>query len=329
VNRTLVQQFRMPGYPFVLVTTDLLQEGEDLHTFCSSIYHYGISWTASSMEQRIGRIDRVRSQSDRRLSDLYRDPHGDELLQVYFPYLQDTIEILQVERVLERMNVFLKLMHEGLVGPGAESKHIDVALAIERARHPVVTFREKLHTAFPIEPATIAGDVRSVTVTSAVADGALDRLAVLQQLSGESLGIEWTPRNIEGQLFGTMSLASGRIQPFTLLLDSLAGRLLLKCISPVGVVDLDASLEAIQESVQAKTVRVGAVLGNEKGSYNLTVQEDVLLGDRAHDKARVIALLKRVAEEADRLEQIHLPGADRGLDLFVEDLRKEGMGFRD
>jgi hypothetical protein len=168
-----------------------------------------------------------------------------------------------------------------------------------------------------------------VTVTSAVADGALDRLAVLEQLSGESLGIEWTPRNIEGQLFGTMSLASGRIQPFTLLLDSLAGRLLLKCISPVRVVDLDASLEAIQESVQAKTVRVGAVLGNEKGSYNLTVQEDVLLGDRAHDKARVIALLKRVAEEADRLEQIHLPGADRSFDLFVEDLRKEWMGFRD
>ena len=110
VNRTLVQQFRMPGYPFVLVTTDLLQEGEDLHSFCSSIYHYGISWTASSMEQRIGRIDRVRSQSDRRLSELHRDAHGDELLQVYFPYLQDTVEILQVERVLERMNVFLKMM---------------------------------------------------------------------------------------------------------------------------------------------------------------------------------------------------------------------------
>ena len=112
VSRTLVQQFRMPGYPFVLVTTDLLQEGEDLHTFCSSIYHYGISWTASSMEQRIGRIDRVRSQTDRRLSSLTRDPDGDELLQVHFPHLQDTVEILQVERVLERMNVFLKLMHE-------------------------------------------------------------------------------------------------------------------------------------------------------------------------------------------------------------------------
>ena len=30
VNQTLVRQFRMPGYPFVLVTTDLLQEGEDI-----------------------------------------------------------------------------------------------------------------------------------------------------------------------------------------------------------------------------------------------------------------------------------------------------------
>lgn len=44
VNQTLVRQFRMPGYPLVLVTTDLLQEGEDLHTFCSCVHHYGIAW---------------------------------------------------------------------------------------------------------------------------------------------------------------------------------------------------------------------------------------------------------------------------------------------
>jgi hypothetical protein len=122
-----------------------------------------------------------------------------------------------------------------------------------------------------------------------------------------------------------MSLAGGRIQPFTLLLDSLAGRLLARCISPVGLVDLGASLDAIQDSIRAKPVRLGAVLGGEDGSYNLTVQEDVLLGDRAYDVARINALLKRVAEEADRLEQIHLPDEDRRLDVFVEDLRKEGL----
>ena len=104
VNQTLVRQFRMPGYPFVLVTTDVLQEGEDLHTFCSAVHHYGISWTPSSMEQRTGRIDRVRSESDRRLSGLTeRSPTGDEKLQVFFPHLEDTVEVLQVQRVLDQV----------------------------------------------------------------------------------------------------------------------------------------------------------------------------------------------------------------------------------
>ena len=54
--------------------TYLLQEGEDLHTFCSAVHHYGIAWTPSSMEQRVGRIDRVRSQSDRRAVGAGRRP---------------------------------------------------------------------------------------------------------------------------------------------------------------------------------------------------------------------------------------------------------------
>ena len=75
--------------------------------------------------------------------------------------------------------------------------------------------------------------------------------------------------------------------------------------------------------------RLGAVLDREDGSYNLTVQEDVLLADRVHDATRIKLLLKRVAEEADRLEQIHLPDADRALDVFADDLRQEGLGHRD
>ena len=34
VDKRLVRQFRMPGFPLVLASTDVLQEGEDLHTFC-------------------------------------------------------------------------------------------------------------------------------------------------------------------------------------------------------------------------------------------------------------------------------------------------------
>ena len=41
------------------------------------------------------------SYSERRLSDIEElPPDGAELLQVYFPHLGDTVEVLQVQRVL-------------------------------------------------------------------------------------------------------------------------------------------------------------------------------------------------------------------------------------
>ncbi|MEE3922066.1 helicase-related protein [Micromonospora sp. BRA006-A] len=122
VNNRQVQQFRLPGYPLVLICTDLLQEGEDLHTFCSRVYHYGLAWTPSAIEQRIGRVDRVRSESERRLTNLTGSATGDDLLQVYYPHLTDTVERLQVRRVLRRMNDFLRLMHEGLYAAGGRGQ---------------------------------------------------------------------------------------------------------------------------------------------------------------------------------------------------------------
>ncbi len=68
-NRSLVAaQFRMPGFPYALVATDILREGEDLHTYCQNIYHYGVAWNPSDMEQRTGRIDRINSMSFRKLN---------------------------------------------------------------------------------------------------------------------------------------------------------------------------------------------------------------------------------------------------------------------
>ena len=67
VNQRLVRQFRMPGLPLVLVTTDVLQQGGDLHTFCRRIAHYGIAWTPSAIEQRTGRVDRIGGLVQRRL----------------------------------------------------------------------------------------------------------------------------------------------------------------------------------------------------------------------------------------------------------------------
>lgn len=131
VNKRMVKQFRMPGYPLVLATTDVLQEGEDLHTFCRRVIHYGITWTPSAMEQRTGRVDRIGSLVQRNLDGADRKPEADEWIQVYYPHLADTVERLQVRRVLERLNDFLRLVHHNV--PSAAS---DGRLALRPSLRP-------------------------------------------------------------------------------------------------------------------------------------------------------------------------------------------------
>jgi len=324
VNKTLVQQFRMPGYPLVLITTDLLKEGEDLHTFCSAVHHYGISWTSSSMEQRIGRIDRVRSQTERRLEDLPCEPTGEQLLQVFYPYLEDSVEILQVQRVLERMNVFLHLMHEGLSIPKEGSKRLNVEKEIIGGRRIVEVIRESLRSAFPIQNWAMKGSTTDLAITDDAAREALDRLRALPTSSYGNLKIDWEQPNGNGMLLGTVRLPNGRVQPFALLLHSEREHLVVRCVSPVGRVHPEEAIDAIAESIRTVPVRLGAIQSRDERSYDLTVEEDVLLGSRATDALRVRMLLARVAEQADTLEQVHLPGLDQPLEVFEDDLKEEG-----
>ncbi len=100
-------QFRMPGYPFVLITTDIFREGEDLHTYCQNIYHYGIAWNCSDMEQRTGRIDRINSLSNRKMNSTQKLSF-DEKIHVFYPYLEKTLEVNQVARLFQSVNNFTK-----------------------------------------------------------------------------------------------------------------------------------------------------------------------------------------------------------------------------
>jgi hypothetical protein len=193
VNQTLVRQFRMPGYPLVLVSTDLLQEGEDLHTFCSAIQHYGISWTPSAMEQRIGRIDRVRSQTDRRLGQLDRAVTGDEMLQVYYPHLQETVEVLQVRRVIERMDAFLRLVHEGLVHATGDERSVDVTAEAAHRVLPLRPIRGLLRTSFPIPAQALRGDKKRLAVSKEDVDTAVHRFESLRRNSLPGLVVDWEP----------------------------------------------------------------------------------------------------------------------------------------
>lgn len=98
-------QFRMPGYPYVLVTTDIFREGEDLHTYCQNIYHYGIAWNCSDMEQRTGRIDRINSLSNRKMVSKQNNDF-EEKIHVFCPYLEKTLEVNQINKLFISLNQF-------------------------------------------------------------------------------------------------------------------------------------------------------------------------------------------------------------------------------
>jgi hypothetical protein len=326
VNLTMVRQFRMPGYPLVLITTDVLQEGEDLHTFCSSVHHYGISWTPSSMEQRIGRIDRVRSQTDRRLTGMSRPLMGADKLQVYFPYLEDSVEVLQVQTILERMNIFLRLMHEGLTTTGTEEKRIDAKKEFVRGRRHIPQITSKLMTAFGIRKDCIDCRTDKDPMGPEQAKQVLERFNRLKEPSVKLKGVfvNWEPQAPEGMLIGIAKLGK-RQQPFNLILESFDWRPLVRCISPVGHIQEGKEQEIIQDVVSEASIRVGAILKEDNGlAYNLTVEGDALLGeDPLFDSTRVGLLVRRVVAAADRIERDLSPGKDEPLPAFRQELEEE------
>lgn len=329
VNSTLVRQFRMPGYPFVLFSTDLLQEGEDLHTFCSAVHHYGIAWTPSSMEQRIGRIDRVRSQTERRLLG---NGNGalveEEKLQVYFPHLEDTIEVLQVQRVLERMNTFLRLMHEGLIVTGDDQRTLNLREEFARGTRAMHHITERLKTAFPITRDMLGNGHAGLAVSPAAVDALDRRFTALAAPGRLGLPIDWEPIQQRGVLMGTVRLGH-RVQPFSLQLQSLGSRAVVRCVSPIGRVNPHEAHEMLVSSAARRSIRLGAVRTDQVQSYDMTVEDDVLLGDVAvADTQRVSALVRRVVEGADSMERKHLEGRDEPLASFRADLDREAIDGR-
>jgi len=325
INPRVVRQFRMPGYPFILVTTDLLQEGEDLHTFCSSVYHYGISWMPSSLEQRVGRVDRVNSHAERRLTRLGRRHKGDDLIQVYYPFLPDTIEVLQVRRVLKRLNRFIHLMHRDLSQPDEAQKRLDLGDEFARFHEELSPITELLFSAFEIRPEMLQAKNVPLAVDPKTTEGLLRRFRVFSGASFQKLRISWEGNSADDALLGTVFLER-RQQPFTLLVRSFAGRLLVRCVSPVGRLDFGYNVAEVARITARRPVQVTAIYDDRFKTYNLAVEREVLLaagGDS--DIARVERLIEDVVTTADVLEATLLE-RDEPMSTFRSDLQLESDG---
>ena len=127
------RRFRMPGYPLALISTDVFQEGEDLHTFCDSVVHYGLASTPIGIEQKNGRVDRVNSLAQRRLCAVEkgRRVRGRDLIQVRFPFVSESIERLQVRVLCRNLNEFIRSLDRIGEDKGSGSERIGLKEELE------------------------------------------------------------------------------------------------------------------------------------------------------------------------------------------------------
>ena len=340
VNKSLVRQFLMPGYPYLLVTTDVLKEGADLHTFCSRVIHYGISWTPSSMEQRTGRIDRIHSLTQRRL-DNRREAKPEEFLQVFYPHLSDTVERLQVERLFNRMNSFIRMMHRSLSGGKLSDGTIDVRKALVNRTRDILPITEPLKTAFDVRQEWLRLDLGVAQTDGEGAAGhALEHFQRMKVLFEKRYRVDVVRSTDAWAYFATVYIQEGeqlkrkednssdlRRQPIAMFLRAASGdgKVLLRCVSPIGLVeqsDTESILRIGTAQRETGFGKVCSVADERLCTYDLTVEADILFDPKTTQEVEVVDLVAHTAIRADALELV-LRGSDLPMDEFRSDLMKE------
>lgn len=340
VNKNFVRQFRMPGYPLIMVTTEVLQEGEDLHTFCSNIIHYGIAWNPSSMEQRTGRIDRIHSLTHRRLNKKV-SVKDDEFIQVYYPHLRDTVELLQVERVFEKMNKFIRMMHQTIKRENFNTSKIDTNRELLVSRKDIDPITEPLESSFPVKEELLLRNSELVESEHSADAGKILKLfdSVTQRLKNELKLITENSINLYSYI-GTCYVKNGirllrydeicdecRNQPFELYLKSVVGynKILLHCVSPIGKIGYQHNNKIKELNNMSNKIGFGKIclVDNEKiKSYDLSIEADILFHPDTTQFEEVLDLVERTVVSADNLEK-KLLGKDESINSFLDSLSVE------
>jgi hypothetical protein len=92
--------FNLPGPPYILICTNIASEGIDLHHWCRRVMHYDLEWNPASMEQQVGRVDRLGSYSTRVKKPI-------EILFVYQPKTYEARIAFVVQKRCEMLRVLL------------------------------------------------------------------------------------------------------------------------------------------------------------------------------------------------------------------------------
>jgi hypothetical protein len=101
-RRRLMLTFNSPFFPEILVTSNVMAEGVDLHRFCRIVIHHDLDWNPSTLEQRTGRLDRIGAKVER----------CRESIDVFLPYVSATQDEKMFRVVMDRERWFGVVMGE-------------------------------------------------------------------------------------------------------------------------------------------------------------------------------------------------------------------------
>ncbi len=101
-RQRLMLTFNTPFYPEILVTSSVMAEGVDLHLNCRYVIHHDLCWNPSTLEQRIGRLDRLGCKAENCGQPIY----------VYLPFIAETQDEKMFRVVMDRERWFKVVMGE-------------------------------------------------------------------------------------------------------------------------------------------------------------------------------------------------------------------------
>lgn len=130
IRDQVMQGFNSPLFPQILISTSVMGEGVDLHRFCRHVIHHDLCWNPSTLEQRTGRVDRLRCWAE---STGYP-------IRVYEPFLAGSADEKMFRVVRDRERWFNIVMGQRFDLDEAASEKLARRIPLPKALAQELTF---------------------------------------------------------------------------------------------------------------------------------------------------------------------------------------------
>jgi hypothetical protein len=138
----LMRTFNTPFLPDILVCSEVMAEGVDLHRFCRYMIHHDLAWNPSTIEQRTGRIDRIGCKAT--------DRHA---ITSYLPYIAGGADERQFRVMRDREQWFQVVMGQDAVANLINAGTAETMMPLPTQIADALAFRLEVYTSLETPPA--------------------------------------------------------------------------------------------------------------------------------------------------------------------------------